>query len=1134
MLKAYLHILKIKYLVTGLLMMLVGSGVVSAFDLSTYASSSVLASGKWVKISVSESGIHLISVAELRSMGFTDPSKVRIYGYGGARISDNLSSANYVDDLPMVQSVTTSRGIFFYAVGPVSWNRTTDGRFRHTQNPFSEYGYYFVTDNNEAEREIRITGQPGATNPATTFTERLFHERDITSPGETGHLLVGEDFRLTPSQTFQFNLTDRTPGTKARAEIAFVACSKSGTSSISVTANGTALPETSQDKINQTPNGDYFHGVQTISQKEFDIDNDRLTIGINFRSNTLTTLAALNYISVNYTRDLKLNNGRLMFTSTDYRLALEGADQSTRIWDVTNPLDITEINASKSDGRAVWSSSYGSTRSYAAWNENATVLTPKTVGTVTNQDIHSSATPDMVIFTVGNWLQQAERLANLHRNGPDSLKVLVLNQEDVFNEFASGVADVQAFRKCLKMFYDRGEAEGNSLKYALFFGRPTHDNRRMTSSAKTFRYPSMPTWQTDDGLSDNTSYTTDDIFGFLLDNSGNNFANDRLCIAVGRLAVTSPTEAKTVVDKINTYLNASPSGQWKNRAIMVADNADGGVHLDYTEQMTELMQSTGMGSDILYTKIYVDAYDRPGGVSEGARSDMFRALNEGAVWWNYIGHGSPTGLTHEKLLTYTDINGMYFKRWPVMAAMTCDFLRWDQNETSGAEIMMKNPNGGVIGIISATRPTGVTDNGNMARALAPNIFATDGGGVIPVAEAIRISKNSIPGNSNKLRYVYMGDPALRLSVPKNRVVVTNINGVVPGGDTPAEIMASQNAVIEGYIADNSGNIATGFDGLMNTTLYDAEYSVTTKGLPNPNKDDGMESVFDRYGSRLFVGTDMVSNGRFRINIAMPNEISDNYRPGTMQFYASGNGLHEAIGVNHDFYVYGFDEIAVADTVPPCIEEFYLNHSSFRQGGKVNESPVAIARISDDRGINLSLAGIGHQMTMWLDGPSKVYNDVADYFTPSTDGSSSGTIVYPLENLAEGAHTLRLRVWDTAGNPIEQSLEFFVENGMAAQIFDIRSDANPATVEANFYLSHNRPDAMVTVSIDIYDMGGRMVWTSTQSGQSDLFSSFPVKWDLRDMAGRRVGRGIYIYRATMISSDGTVSNSVSKKIAVAAQ
>ena len=84
-----------------------------AFDLSTYATTSALASGRWVKVSVDHTGMYMISNATLRTMGFNDPSRVVIYGYGGRRIADVMTSTSYIDDLPVAPQQHTDRGTVF-------------------------------------------------------------------------------------------------------------------------------------------------------------------------------------------------------------------------------------------------------------------------------------------------------------------------------------------------------------------------------------------------------------------------------------------------------------------------------------------------------------------------------------------------------------------------------------------------------------------------------------------------------------------------------------------------------------------------------------------------------------------------------------------------------------------------------------------------------------------------------------------------------------------------------------------------------------------------------------------------------------------------------------------------------------
>ena len=145
----------------------------------------------------------------------------------------------------------------------------------------------------------------------------------------------------------------------------------------------------------------------------------------------------------------------------------------------------------------------------------------------------------------------------------------------------------------------------------------------------------------------------------------------------------------------------------------------------------------------------------------------------------------------------------------------------------------------------------------------------------------------------------------------------------------------------------------------------------------------------------------------------------------------------------------------------------------------------------------------------------------------------GSISYQLNDLAVGPHTLRLRVWDVYNNVSEKTINFNVVKGLAPEIADVYCTGNPASVETSFYVKHNRPDAVVSVTIEVYDLMGRLVWHTTQTGRSDMYTSTPVTWDLVDSGGRRVPRGIYVYRAT-ITTDGVKEATKAKKLAVAGE
>ncbi|MCM1517345.1 MAG: type IX secretion system sortase PorU [Pseudoflavonifractor sp.] len=1129
----------ISLFITSLLSIAAATVPAHAFELSAYADNSVLAEGTWVRISVAESGIHLITNEELKRYGFSDPSKVHVYGYGGARISDVLSRGNYTDDLPAVQSERISRGLVFYATGPTTWT-LSGSNYTHSNNPFSTTGYYFLSDRPiDKTPEIPVEGRGGADNPATTFTERLFYENDLVTPGQTGHQLLGEDFRYQPTRTFNFTLTDKASSGKVWMKCMAMVKALTSQALMSFTANGADLPASSTDRI-RVAASDAF-GNNGTTTKEFDLADNRLALGVSITSSGTMSLANLDYIDINYVRDIKLSGGTLLFRSSSTGLRLSGGDASTRVWDITDPLAIKAMKTSTTQGGVSWTNVYTGRREYAAWNENATFRTPVFVGRVDNQNLHAVRDVDMVIVSLPAWTSQAERVAQLHRDH-DAMNVLVVNQQDVFNEFSSGTPDVNAFRRLFKMLWDRGNASGHPLRFALMMGRGSYDNRAITSQVKALNYPMMPIWESDYGTDTSSSYTTDDILTFLKDNSGNNMGADSLCIAIGRMPVRSLSEATTVVDKLYKYVNNAPKSTWKNQVLLLADDMDQGIHMTQMESAYDNMTATPDGSQFFYNKVYLDAYNRSsaGGGSSypDARQQFYRLMNEGMMWWTYVGHSNEREMTGEGIITSDDIrNNMYFKHLPILYAATCDIMRWDHDNITGSELMYANADGGIIAGCSATRPVYISDNGILTASVARYITKRgDDGRFLPFGEIIRQGKNHLTfntkdnmvyTNSNKLRYVVMGDPAMRMATPDNRVTVTHINGVEADPDAQITLKGRENAVIEGIVTNAAGELIADFNGTLDAVLYDAEKSTTSKGHGG---DSGKEVTFEQQGDRLFAGRGIVTNGKFTLRIAMPTNIAGNFRPAALNLYASSTDNREAMGCDRELYVYGYDETAPADNVSPVIDSAFLNHESYRDGDRVNESPMFIASIHDDLGINLSSAGVGQSMSLSIDDNDRTYNDLSLYYTPADDGSPAGTVHYPISDLSAGNHTMRFRVWDTSGNMAEWTTGFFVEPGATPTIYDIYTDVNPATTEANFYLSHNRPDANITVTVSVYNMLGHLVWSHQQSGRSDMFTTFPVKWDLNDNGGRRVNRGIYIYKAA-ISTDGEHYDTATKKIAV---
>lgn len=149
----------ISTLLSVLLMFALGTTVKAQ---GRYAEHSVLREGNWAKISVTESGFYALTDALIKKAGFSDANRIKIYGYGGALQPERLTGdyLSATDDLQEVPTATIGRQRVFYGVGPVNWNnKDTHAR---TRNPYSNYGYYFLTESD---------GEPLTTDSATLVSQ---------------------------------------------------------------------------------------------------------------------------------------------------------------------------------------------------------------------------------------------------------------------------------------------------------------------------------------------------------------------------------------------------------------------------------------------------------------------------------------------------------------------------------------------------------------------------------------------------------------------------------------------------------------------------------------------------------------------------------------------------------------------------------------------------------------------------------------------------------------------------------------------------------------------------------------------------------------------------------------------------
>ena len=1126
----------------------------NAFDKSYYCDTSRLATGKWVKIEVSQSGIYQITSSDASKWGLGDLSRVRVFGYGGAQLSEILNEESFIDDLPQVPVFRTGDRILFYAAGPLTWTwSTTSKMWVQSQHPYATKGYYFVTDDSSYSDMTPTISQPELSGSVvTSFTERLYHEEELVNPGETGRNLLGEDFLSNNSQAFKFTLDGLEDGSTVSVLTRFGAKTLNQGSSVSFKYNGTNLAGT-HEITGITNEANHYHYNVVAPIKQFALSGTKeLTYTVNYTPGGTLNLARLDYITVNYKRPLDLSGknslafGLASLEASQYELS--GVSSNTHVWDVTSKSGPVEMKLSTDGNKGRFSLPDNKYRELIAFNDNASFPSPTMTASVDNQSIHGSPIPDMIILAPSEFLPQARQLASLHES-IDSMRVMVIDHTKVFNEFSSGTPDATAYRMLCKYFYDRGtDEQGHRLGYLLLMGNGYCDNRLITSAGRAQSYPKLLVWESIESEDEMKSFTSDDIFGFLLDKSSMSNSTS-MQIAVGRIPARSTTDASIAVSKIVKYSTQPDYGNWKNSMLNVADNEDYGNHWRHGESVIQNVAANG-GENTNFNRVFLDDFeeksDGSGSKFPDARKKMYKTLTEGVLWWNYSGHGGPSGWTGDGLLVTSDIeNNLFYSHQPILFAATCEFSRHDGSNPSGGENVFFNPNGGCVAMICPPRLVYMADNRYLNITAAKKMYYRDENGqIMRLGDILVYAKNNTSnGRENSKRYHLYGDPAMRPAMPQLNAVIDQINNKEVNPDDMPVFEARQTMSISGHIENLAGVKQTDFNGLIESTLYDCEKSVSfsySYNWRNPTTGETEERdstlTYEERQNKLSLNVSRVNNGEFTFNITIPSEVTvsyDNYRPSLVSLYAyDPDKKVEATGSCDDFYIYGYDESVVADTIGPDISYMGLNSTNFNDGDNVNESPLLLATVSDESGINFSNAGIGHNMTLTLDGNIN-YSDVSSYYTAiEAEQGSAGNINYGLSNLSNGHHTLKLKVWDVFNNSSEKTITFNVMSGLKPEIDEIKAFPNPASTTTTFIITHNRPEATVTVTIEVFNLMGQRMWSTTQSGRSSMFSSFPITWDLSDYSGSRLPRGIYLYKAT-ISTDGHQESTKTKKLAITA-
>lgn len=1027
-----------------------------------YASHSVLASGRWAKIRVPSDGVYQLTEALVKKAGFSNLAHVKIYGYGGNLQNEKLvgSELAELDDLPEVPSCTVNGKRLFYGKGPVSWNNAS--ATRRTRNPYSNYGYYFLTESDETPLSVDSAAFLQSFYPSADDYHSL-HEIDNYSWYQGGRNLF-ENSPIIAGSSKVYTLPNTAHAT-------------SGVLSVSVTAG--------QATTVQVEFNDSLVGQQVISLGEYD----------------------------------KGSESRAIYSVEGLR-----ATDSIKISTISGgPARLDYISMAYNQPRPAPDLAQGSFPS------------PEYVYNITNQDHHADKEVDMVIIipTSQKLLSPAQRLADFHEQH-DSLKVKIVPADELYNEFSSGTPDANAYRRYLKMLYDRAETEEQQPKYLLLFGDAVWDNRMLTSDCKAFDPDDyLLAFESENSFSELYCYVDDGWFTLLDDGEGTNqLSSDKQDVAVGRFPVTTLTDAEAVVDKTISYAEDANAGAWQNVIVFMGDDGNQNLHMRDVNETADKISSLYPNYQV--KKVMWDAYTRVSSSTGNTYPEVSSIIKQqqalGALIFDYAGHGRPDQISHESVLRLNDFRNFSNSNLPLWITASCDIMPFDGTEATIGETALLNSKGGAVAFYGTTRTVYANYNKSLNTTFLKYVLRQVDGKPTPLGEAQRLTKNEMittgqDRTANKLQYSLLGDPALSLNLPRQNMVIDSLAGVKMGTADLPELRAGAIVTIKGHVEKN-GLADNSFNGLVTVVVRDTRELVTCK-KNDPIQTKTAFTFYDRQKT-LYTGSDSVRNGFFEMTFAVPRDI--NYADGTglINTYAvSSDHQSLANGAESRFLVNGTDSVS-NDSIGPSIY-CYLNSPSFVNGGTVNATPYFVALVTDKDGINASGSGIGHDLQLTIDGDMQKTYNLNDHFTFDFGSFTKGSTYYNIPELSEGPHTLTFRAWDVLNNPSTAKLSFNVVKGLQPEIASVSCTNNPATTSTTFIVTHNFMGSQVDLVIDVFDMSGRLLWQHSESGVSSS-NAYTVSWDLTVDGGARLQTGVYLYRVRL-SSDGGSQATKAKKLVV---
>jgi uncharacterized repeat protein (TIGR01451 family) len=674
-----------------------------------------------VKISVEQEGWYRVTFAQLFAAGLnpdTDTRTLHLFAEG------------------IEQPMLLSR-----AAGPASPRDTMEFYGTGIDTPFSGTRVYWLVRENQSGR--RILGIPSAasgSNPPSSFPFTVVRE-DRTLyfaallNGENNDNFFGATITTVPvDQELVVAHVDKSASLPVTLDLALQGATDQYEHSVTVQFNGASI-------------GTMVFSGQSLATQSFSVESSLLLEGSN-----IVTLTALNgdydvsvvqSVQLHYAHTYAADDNWLRATAAaGSELHVTGfSNQNIHVFDITDPLDITEIAAKIAVDSNTYAASFALSHS-APSLRTLLIFSDDTISGPVDLAYHRPSSlddrhpgADIVIITHPSFSASLAPLVQLRESQGHRVSVVTTNE--IFDEYNFGERSAFAVRSFLADAIAHWQRKPQTV---LLVGDASFDPRDYLGFGD---FDFVPTRMIETAAFKTSS---DDWF---TDFRQTGFAT----IPTGRLPVRTAADADLVVAKIVNYERNRFAGSWNSQALLIADQ-----NIDANFSLATTTAAHILPASLQVSQILVSDLD-----AATARSEILAALNNGSLLVNYSGHGAEQQWSFSDLFNTTDAAALTNGgRLPVYILMDClnGFFQ-DVYAQSLAESLLLAPHGGAVAVWASS---GFTDQGpqaTMNQTLLHQFAATPD---LSLGRLILEAKSGITDKDVRRSWILFGDPAMKFQI----------------------------------------------------------------------------------------------------------------------------------------------------------------------------------------------------------------------------------------------------------------------------------------------------------------------------------------------------------------------------------